>query len=292
MKKSLFSVSSLLLLTFPIFGQTIVNGDCESPLIPMPGLAGNNSSDGWIGFELRGESANPHSGAQAYYVETTNDPTLAGAIGISSGIVPGIAINSYKGPMSNPQNVTVNFWYMYSPVNGDYATIEVTILDTMATGTSDNVKLYQGRFTSSTAVTAWANGTVSLTPTGSTGTPNRLDIVLVSSTAGSLIAGTPSEGSKLWFDDFTLSTGSNAGLATTSIQPFEIFPNPVNDYLKITLNDNYTSMELLSADGKLIYQQEISASNLSVDFSSYPKGSYYLKLMHANGTVETTKLTK
>ena len=283
MKRKLLLTGSIFLTTLSLTGQTIVNGNCESALVPIPGLTGNNSSEGWIGFEMRGENTNPHSGAQAYYVETTNDPTLAAALGISSGIVPGIALNSYKGAMVAPQNVTVGFWYMYTSVNGDYATIEVNVIDTMNTGSSDDIKMYQGSFTASSSVSTWTNGTISLLPTGNTGTPNRFDIVMVSSSAGTITAGTPSEGSKLWFDDVTLNTVSSAGLSSQQLTSFASYPNPVTDKLSLTINDNFTSMEIMSADGKIIYHQDGLFPTMTIDFSAYTKGSYFLKLKKENG---------
>jgi len=68
-----------------------------------------------------------------------------------------------------------------------------------------------------------------------------------------------------------------------TIQQFTIQGNPVtNHVLTIQLN-MATSLAFYTADGKLLWQKQVTAGTTSIDVSSYSKGTYLLK------TIATTK---
>jgi hypothetical protein len=61
------------------------------------------------------------------------------------------------------------------------------------------------------------------------------------------------------------------------VQPFTIQGNPVtNDVLTLQVNIA-TNLALYTADGKLLWQEQISAGTKTIDVSRYAKGTYLLK---------------
>ncbi len=70
---------------------------------------------------------------------------------------------------------------------------------------------------------------------------------------------------------------------TTNDEPFIIIGNPVtNDVLTVQINME-TSLALYSADGKLLWQEQVNAGTKTFDMSRYAKGTYLLK---ANNTAQ------
>lgn len=59
-------------------------------------------------------------------------------------------------------------------------------------------------------------------------------------------------------------------------QTLIIYPNPTTGLINIDLNNDY-HIELYSASGKLVYKRNVfGLNNITVDFSLYPKGVYYV----------------
>jgi len=66
-------------------------------------------------------------------------------------------------------------------------------------------------------------------------------------------------------------------LFTRALQPFIILGNPVtNNVLALQIN-MATSLAFYTADGKLIWQEQVNAGNKTIDVSRYAKGTYLLK---------------
>jgi hypothetical protein len=64
---------------------------------------------------------------------------------------------------------------------------------------------------------------------------------------------------------------------TTDDVPFIITGNPVtNDMLIIQIN-RAAGLALYTADGKLLWQQEVNAGTKIFDVSRYAKGTYFIK---------------
>ncbi len=70
---------------------------------------------------------------------------------------------------------------------------------------------------------------------------------------------------------------------TRALQPFTIMGNPVtNDVLTLQVNIA-TSLAFYTADGKLLWREQVNAGTKTIDVSRYAKGTYLLK------TITTTQ---
>jgi hypothetical protein len=70
---------------------------------------------------------------------------------------------------------------------------------------------------------------------------------------------------------------------TKTLQPFTILGNPVtNDVLTLQVNMP-TRLAFYTADGKLLWQEQVNAGTKTIDVSRYAKGIYLLK------TITTTQ---
>jgi hypothetical protein len=70
---------------------------------------------------------------------------------------------------------------------------------------------------------------------------------------------------------------------TKTDEPFTIIGNPVtNDVLTVQVNVSI-NLSLYTADGKLLWQEQVSAGTKTIDVSRYAKGNYLLK---ANNTAQ------
>ena len=72
---------------------------------------------------------------------------------------------------------------------------------------------------------------------------------------------------------------------TRALQPFTILSNPVtNDVLTLQVN-MATSLAFYTADGKLLWQEQVNAGTKTIDVSRYAKGTYLLKTITATQKV-------
>jgi hypothetical protein len=75
---------------------------------------------------------------------------------------------------------------------------------------------------------------------------------------------------------------------------FLIYPNPANDFLTIQfrpLNEEIVQIEILTLDGKIVYQQKFTPRNgiinKEIQLAGWPKGLYLCRII--NGNIFTTK---
>ena len=79
--------------------------------------------------------------------------------------------------------------------------------------------------------------------------------------------------------------------------PSNVYPNPVNDRVNVTLgtvNEQETTINILSITQQLLETYRVPAGQKHYDFSleQLPSGMYWLQLHNTNGTVETLKVLK
>lgn len=88
----------------------------------------------------------------------------------------------------------------------------------------------------------------------------------------------------------TTSTGIKSGEQAA----YKIYPNPVLDNLHITGAPGLNLVNLYSIDGRLLssIRPKENATDVSVDFTKYPKGSYLLELHFKDGTVSDKLVSK
>lgn len=88
-----------------------------------------------------------------------------------------------------------------------------------------------------------------------------------------------------------IATVSNDALSKLG---FTVFPNPANDALFIQNNHgiNYTSIELFSLDGKLVYssREEVKELTQKIDLSEIPRGIYLIKLSNGGEILGSKKM--
>lgn len=78
---------------------------------------------------------------------------------------------------------------------------------------------------------------------------------------------------------FTISTGI-ADIATLGVK---VYPNPVNNFLKLENVPANTEASIWSADGKLVKTIHLENKNNEIDVTSLPNGLYFLKLQSSKG---------
>ena len=84
-------------------------------------------------------------------------------------------------------------------------------------------------------------------------------------------------------DNRSSYTGIRTLKFTSSDEPFIIIGNPVtNDVLTVQVNASI-NLALYTADGKLLWQEQVNAGTKTIDVSRYAKGTYLIK---ANNTVQ------
>jgi hypothetical protein len=72
---------------------------------------------------------------------------------------------------------------------------------------------------------------------------------------------------------------------TRALQPFTILGNPViNDVLTLQVN-MATSLAFYTADGKLLWREQVSAGTKTINVSRYAKGTYLLKTIYTTQKV-------
>ena len=76
-------------------------------------------------------------------------------------------------------------------------------------------------------------------------------------------------------------------------QNFTFFPNPVENRLTIRGIEEMDSVQVYNVLGKLLYvDNKIFSENYSVDFSTYSKGIYFLKISDEKGNATVKKVIK
>jgi hypothetical protein len=82
------------------------------------------------------------------------------------------------------------------------------------------------------------------------------------------------------------------GVKTVSNFRLQVYPNPFNEGLRISSEFEITTIEILSADGKLVYQQTTSnQKEVQLNTMSISDGLYFVKVVTANGT-SITRIVK
>jgi hypothetical protein len=288
MKKFLLSLG-VVLTSISLNAQLLVNGNWDAPMTAVPGYANVYSTAGWIGFNFSPEATSPFQGAQAAKLTTTNDSTLNAALTWGDDIITGIAQQTYKGTIANPADFVMSFGYKFTKTANDTAFIQVTLIDTLLAGPTDDAVLYFDNIELGASVANWTTATFTMNPTGTTGVANRMVIFAVSSVKGYFDLQTPSVGTTLWIDGFT--TGF-AGIEESVSFEALVYPNPASDVLNINVNTNATSVSIMGMDGKVISSESVNSNSIAVNVSDLVAGVYFYEVVAENGTVVRNTFVK
>jgi len=96
-----------------------------------------------------------------------------------------------------------------------------------------------------------------------------------------------------YFDDLKVNIVESGFLDVSDqeVDQFNIYPNPVIEHLNITTILNNYSIEIFTIQGQLISKSVDHSNTTTIDYSSYSKGIYIMKLTSANYS-QTFKIIK
>lgn len=84
-------------------------------------------------------------------------------------------------------------------------------------------------------------------------------------------------------------TASDVSLSTNSftVTQMQVFPNPVNTVLSISSKDLIKGTEVYDMSGKKLHSENQNTDTVTIDFSSYASGIYFIKVFNSEGyTIE------
>ena len=84
-------------------------------------------------------------------------------------------------------------------------------------------------------------------------------------------------------------TATTLGVTESAKQSTSIFPNPSTGVFNLKSSKKASTVEVYSADGKLVKQEK---SFNSVDITNQPKGVYILKVTYEDGTADSRQVLK
>lgn len=95
-------------------------------------------------------------------------------------------------------------------------------------------------------------------------------------------------------EDYTLNVTEQLSISDINIQDISFYPNPVNDYLNVTLsNKNIASFSLYTLTGqKVIEQLDIDKNTYKIDMQNLSTGIYILKITNDSGESSIKKVVK
>ncbi len=104
----------------------------------------------------------------------------------------------------------------------------------------------------------------------------------VADTTGVVGGSFPSDASYYYIDDVSIKRVFTNGIFNRPSFHINIFPNPVKEILNISSGDFIESIYVTTIEGKILLKENPYSNNFQIDFSSYPKGIYFLKTFSKN----------
>ena len=108
-------------------------------------------------------------------------------------------------------------------------------------------------------------------------------------------AGTITQGVQQPFEIFVATALEQAKDISLQLQ---VFPNPVNDYLKLsvvptaTISIQSLSYQLYDVNGKLVQNNNVESNETNIMMSGFTSGTYLLKVNQGNTSFKTFKIIK
>ncbi len=78
----------------------------------------------------------------------------------------------------------------------------------------------------------------------------------------------------------------------SSLEVLSAYPNPTTDVLNINLNENATTVSVLSLDGKLISTENVNSNIVTLNVSDLASGVYFYEVVTAEGDKLRNKFVK
>ena len=108
-------------------------------------------------------------------------------------------------------------------------------------------------------------------------------------------AGTITQGVQQPFEIFVATALEQAKDISLQLQ---VFPNPVNDYLKLSVVPSATisiqslSFQLYDVNGKLVQNNNVESNETNIMMSGFTSGTYLLKIIQGDTSFKTFKIIK
>lgn len=108
-------------------------------------------------------------------------------------------------------------------------------------------------------------------------------------------SGTITQGVQQPFEIFVATALEQAKDISLQLQ---VFPNPVNDYLKLSVVPSATisiqslSFQLYDVNGKLVQNNNVESNETNIMMSGFTSGTYLLKVNQGNTSFKTFKIIK
>lgn len=283
MKKILLFCSALCLLAFTGNAQTqVINENFESQVVPGSSpyndvtVSGwiNNSTEGNRNWQAREYSSNKYAQATAYG-NTNPDPT-----NVMWLITSAINMDNYTGE-------TFTFDYNSGYDNG----FALAVLH------SNNFDGDTNHILTATWNDITSSFTIPTGPSGAYGTIANVGNYNASSLSGTVNFAFRYTGSKTGITttvqvDNVILTGT-VNIGKIAIKNIEIFPNPTVDVLSIKNINNLKSVAIVDITGKEVFKSnDVNSEVISIDFSTFASGIYFLNLTNTDNVVTSQKIVK
>ena len=283
MKKLLLLVSCL---TFGIsLNAQLVNGNFEAAATPLlPGVA--TQTAGWGQGLYTVETTGAYAGTQFGKMKTIVDPTTASLLQFPSDTISGFIQQYIPGAIANPASWTLNYAYKNITTAGDSAVVIVQVYDTLTADPNDDVVMYGAAGVYSGSTTNWTMESIPMQAFETAGYTANAFVFVASSSIGFLFGtGNGYPGSELWLDNISLSSTSE--VIEISKNEVNVYPNPANDILNVSVTGEVSRVVISTLDGKVMK----TSTESSVDVSDLTSGMYIYQVT-VNGQVSTGNFVK
>jgi len=271
--KKLFT-TMLISASMPCFSQVIPNASFENWAQAGPFLAPID----WATSPSVLQSTDAYSGSFSVLlqVDTFTNPQTSTLDTIAPSIYTGAQTmgpppppgTSFGGYAFTDRPTSISGWLKMNAVNGDVAMLDVQLSKWNTTSnTRDIIGSVQQQNNISVATYTPFSFPINYT---SSAVPDTAFI--------QISLGNPQQrsmGSQLWVDDLAFSTTFSAAIQNTaSQQVWQVYPNPANNLLHITSNNQNYTATLINSIGQVVLQ----TNSASADVSHLPNGNYCLQL--------------
>jgi hypothetical protein len=299
-KQAIFMKKTLLfsLLVILCLGMTNIQAQTQVPNGGFENWTDENTCDGWQGkvsllgimnANLLTQSTVSRTGQFAARVETKEMMLLGTIPGIAtcgkmSFGLSGLALEG--GVPINGKPAKLKGYYQYDNMVGDTMLILVIMTKwNNTTGTRDT--LSQRAFVSNQMTSVWAPFSINISYAPSTAVPDSFNIIMLSS-AGY----TPQVGSYILVDDLEFEY-NNQNIAENDFSIFNLYPNPSNGIVNISINTNQTAEILVyNSLGQLVHQENNVRQWTILDLTEQNKGLYFVKVNIDNNSYTQKVLIK
>jgi hypothetical protein len=97
----------------------------------------------------------------------------------------------------------------------------------------------------------------------------------------------------LIMDDFTVTaSGSGPASLVENTMNVNVYPNPAEDVLNISMDLNGASVAVISMDGKVVAKQDMNGTTATVDVANLVSGVYFYEVTAENGLVIRNSFVK